>query len=169
MSGWLDLTQQGLAPCKKRQASLGARRGRDASYPTPPAQIPACSIPAPGASMRRASALPDVWEKAIPLREVGVGAPALPVRPTCPMKAAPHRHPLPRVDGSPALRVLWGDPTPHGPSAALRAVGEASLVPGIHGVSHVLDAALSACQALRTPTDPPASCPPAAFVWASGA
>ena len=24
MSGWLDLTQQGLAPCKKRQASLGA-------------------------------------------------------------------------------------------------------------------------------------------------
>ena len=24
MSGWLDLMQQGLAPCKKRQASLGA-------------------------------------------------------------------------------------------------------------------------------------------------
>jgi hypothetical protein len=24
MSGWLDLAQQGLAPCKKRQASLGA-------------------------------------------------------------------------------------------------------------------------------------------------
>jgi len=24
-SGWLDLTPQGLAPCKKRQASLGAR------------------------------------------------------------------------------------------------------------------------------------------------
>src|SRR5262245_6241364 len=24
MSGWLDLTQQGLSPCKKRQASLGA-------------------------------------------------------------------------------------------------------------------------------------------------
>jgi len=24
MSGWLDLTQQGLTPCKKRQASLGA-------------------------------------------------------------------------------------------------------------------------------------------------
>jgi hypothetical protein len=24
MSGWLGLTQQGLAPCKKRQASLGA-------------------------------------------------------------------------------------------------------------------------------------------------
>jgi len=24
MSGWLNLTQQGLSPCKKRQASLGA-------------------------------------------------------------------------------------------------------------------------------------------------
>jgi len=24
MSGWLDLPQQGLSPCKKRQASLGA-------------------------------------------------------------------------------------------------------------------------------------------------
>jgi hypothetical protein len=44
MSGWLDLTQQGLAPCKKRQASLGAltlalsRRGREGpcSPPLPP-------------------------------------------------------------------------------------------------------------------------------------
>ncbi len=41
---------------------------------------------------------------------------------------------LPPVDGSPALRVLWGDPTPHGPSAALLAVGEASLLPGIQGI-----------------------------------
>jgi len=24
MGGWLDLTQQGLSPCKKHQASLGA-------------------------------------------------------------------------------------------------------------------------------------------------
>jgi hypothetical protein len=24
MNGWLDLVQQGLSPCKKRQASLGA-------------------------------------------------------------------------------------------------------------------------------------------------
>jgi len=34
MSGWLDLAQQGLSPCKKRQALLGAlnahvQRGRE--------------------------------------------------------------------------------------------------------------------------------------------
>jgi hypothetical protein len=74
-------------------SSAWSRRGRDASYPTPPAQIPACSIPAPGSSMRLASAIPEVWEKAIPLREVGLGAPARHVRPKFPMKAASHRHP----------------------------------------------------------------------------
>ena len=31
-------------------------------------------------------------------------------------------------------------------------------MPGIHGLSQVLGASLSACQALRTPADPPASC-----------
>ena len=85
--------------------------------------------------MRLASAIPDVWEKALPLRAVGLGAPALHVRPKCPMKAASHRHPLPLVDGSPALRVLWGDTTPHGPSAALG--GAASLWPGAHGAGAV--------------------------------
>jgi hypothetical protein len=35
MSGWLDLAQQGLAPCKKRQASLGAlTQSLTASRPT---------------------------------------------------------------------------------------------------------------------------------------
>jgi hypothetical protein len=38
-SGWLDLTPQGLAPCKKRQASLGALTlalsGREASNASP--------------------------------------------------------------------------------------------------------------------------------------
>ena len=68
-------------------------------------------------------------------------------------------HPLPPVDGSPVLRVLRGDPTPHGPSAALSMLGCAYLCPGIHGVSHVLNASLSACQALRTPTDPPSLSP----------
>src|SRR5712692_8777609 len=34
------------------------RRGRDASYPTPPAQIPACGFSAPGSSMRLVSAIP---------------------------------------------------------------------------------------------------------------
>jgi len=49
-NGWLGLFRQGLSPCKKRQASLGAHRGRTASYPTTPAQIPACGIIAPGSS-----------------------------------------------------------------------------------------------------------------------
>ena len=34
------------------------RRGRDAGYPTPPAQIPACGFSAPGSSVRLASAIP---------------------------------------------------------------------------------------------------------------
>ena len=86
-----------------------------------------------------------------------------------PLQAPYLRHPLPHVDGSPACGVLRGDPTPHGPSAALSMLGGAYLSPGIHGVSHVLNASLSACQALRTPTDPPASRPTDAFAWASGA
>ena len=47
------------------------RRGRDAGYPTPPAQIPACGFPAPGSSVILASAVPGVWAKAMALREVG--------------------------------------------------------------------------------------------------
>jgi len=50
MNGWLGLIHQGLAPWKKRQASLGAHRGRTASYPAAPAQIPACGFFAPGSS-----------------------------------------------------------------------------------------------------------------------
>ena len=49
-NGWLGLVRQGLSPCKKRQASLGAHCGRTASYPTGPAQIPACGTIAPGFS-----------------------------------------------------------------------------------------------------------------------
>ena len=56
MIGWLGLVQQGLAPCKKRQASLGAHRGRTARYRAGPAQIPACGIIAPGFSEVLASA-----------------------------------------------------------------------------------------------------------------
>ena len=55
MGGWSGLTQQGLSPCKKRLASLGAHHGRNAGCPAPPAQIPACSIPAPGSSVALAS------------------------------------------------------------------------------------------------------------------
>ena len=68
-----------------------------------PAQIPACGFSAPGSSMRLASAIPVSQESAIPLREVGLCAPARPVRHTFPVRTASHRHPLPPVDGSPAL------------------------------------------------------------------
>jgi len=96
--------------------------------------------------------------------------PALHVRHKFPMRTASHCHPLPPVDGSPALRVLWGDPTPHGPSAALLAVGWAYLLPGIHGVSQVLDASLHAYHALKwTPADPREARQNASSVWASGA
>ena len=40
-------------------ASPGARRGREPSYPGPPAQIPACGFPAPG-SYRRSDAIAGV-------------------------------------------------------------------------------------------------------------
>ena len=39
-SGWLILTPQGLSPCKKRQALLGAHRGRTASCPDRPRTDP---------------------------------------------------------------------------------------------------------------------------------
>ena len=59
--------------------ALGSRnahhRGRDAGCPTPPAQIPACSFSAPGSSERLASAKDVAVFVAIPLSEVGLGAP----------------------------------------------------------------------------------------------
>ena len=47
--------------------------------------------------------------------------PALHVRHKCPLKAPSHRHPLPPVSGSPALRVLWVIRLPggHRPSSFL--------------------------------------------------
>ena len=56
MNCWLGFIHQGLPPWKKRQASLGAHCGRTASYPTAPAQIPACGFFAPGSSKVLASA-----------------------------------------------------------------------------------------------------------------
>ena len=147
------------------------RRGRDASCPTPPAQIPACGFPAPGSSVRRASALPGVWEKAIPLREVGLCAPALHVRHEFPVRASSHRHPLPHVSGSPALRVLRGDPTPTPSFAVLLVVGWAYLTePGMTWGSQVPDTSLHAYHALWwTPADPREAHQSASSVWASGA
>ena len=42
--------------CTIHATTFRRRRGRDASCPTPPAQIPACSFPAPGSSTILASA-----------------------------------------------------------------------------------------------------------------
>src|SRR5881397_1158230 len=86
--------------------SVYGRRGRDAGYPTPPAQILACGFPAPGSSVGLASAILVTPDIAIPFREVSLCTPALHVRHKFPMKAPSHRHPLPPVSGSPALRVL---------------------------------------------------------------
>ena len=84
MSGWLDLTQRGLAPRKKRQASLGARRGRNAGYPTPPAQIPACGFSAPGSSMRLASAILLRRRMLFPSGRLACGSgPACPAQVSC--------------------------------------------------------------------------------------
>jgi len=155
--GWLALTRQGLASCKKRQASLGARRGRDAGYPTPPAQIPACGFPAPGSSVVLASAVLIALDIAILLREVGLCAPVRHVRHKFPVRTAYHRQPLPRVVGSPALKVLWVDPTPWRPSAPLLGVTYLSETGAVR-VSQVPDASLHAYHALKwTPADPRAA------------
>jgi hypothetical protein len=150
---------------------LRRRRGRDASYPTPPAQIPACGFSAPGSSVRRASAIPVSQETAMPLREVGVGTPALPVRPTFPLRAPSHRHPLPPMSGSPALQGLWGDPTPAPSCAVLLVVGWAYLTQsGMPRVSQVPDASLHAYHALKwTPAAPREAHQHASAVEASGA
>src|SRR5215218_6563986 len=67
-------------------------RGRDVGYPTPPTD--------PGVRHYRTGLLdatrfrhPRCLEQASPCKEVGLGAPALLVRPAFPMKAASHRHP----------------------------------------------------------------------------
>ena len=40
MGGWLGLAQWGLSPFKKCKAFLGARRGREGSYPPSPRTDP---------------------------------------------------------------------------------------------------------------------------------
>ena len=88
------------------------RRGRDTGYPAPPAQIPACSFPAPGSSIVLASAILTIKDVVIPLREVGLHYPALRVR--CKVSFEGY---VPLSAPSPCerpyrLRVLWADPTP---------------------------------------------------------
>jgi hypothetical protein len=60
------------------------RRGRNAGYPAPPTQIPACSFPAPGSSMILASVILIIKDVAIPLREVGLYYPIL----LCPVQVS---------------------------------------------------------------------------------
>jgi len=134
-----------------------SRRGRDAGYPTPPAQIPACGFPAPGSSVVLASAVLIALDIAILLREVGLCAPVRHVRHKFPVRTAYHRQPLPRVVGSPALKVLWVDPTPWRPSAPLLGVTYLSETGAVR-VSQVPDASLHAYHALKwTPADPRAA------------
>ncbi len=70
-------------------------RGRTASYPTAPSQIPASGITAPGSSGLLASAA--VF--AIPRSEVFMSYPAFRIRPMFPLRAAQPCHSLPHVVG----------------------------------------------------------------------
>ena len=98
-----------------------------------------------------------------------VSAPVRHARSMFPVQTASLRPPLPHVNGSPVLHVLWADLAPSRSSAPLLVVGYGFPgEPGIERVSHVLDASRQACHALRTPTDRPAACPDASFVVASG-
>ena len=106
MSGWLDLTQPGLAPCKKRQASLGALYGRNAGYPTPPVQTRTCSFPASGSSVALASVQGQTPCLLWPAGRLAHTDPVRHVRDECPFRAACFRRVLPRVVGFPHRRVL---------------------------------------------------------------
>ena len=153
----------------KMEGHFRHRRGRDAGYPTPPAQIPACGFPAPGSSVVLASAVLIALDIAILLREVGLCAPVRHVRHKFPVRTAYHRQPLPRVVGSPALKVLWVDPTPWRPSAPLLGVTYLSETGAVR-VSQVPDASLHAYHALKwTPADPREAHQTAPSVLASGA
>jgi hypothetical protein len=78
--------------------------GRTASHPTAPAQIPACSITAPGSSGILASA---TWPFAIPCKKVDIVSPALLVRPMLPVQATYPCQPLPLVTG-PTVSEYYG-------------------------------------------------------------
>ena len=75
-------------------------RGRDAGYPTPPAQIPACGIPAPGSSVVLASAIPVMERCWSPQGGWLVLLQPDSVRYEFPLKAAYHCQPLPLVIGA---------------------------------------------------------------------
>ena len=149
--------------CASRRAD---RRGRDASDPTPPAQLPACGFSAPGSSRRRAAAIP-LLGGGYPLRAAGLGTPARHVRPTLPVRAPAHVTPFP----------LWTPLPPSASSEVIRlpmhhrlpcVIGAAYLVPGVHGVSQVLSVSLC----LPGPEDPdrPSGISPCrCLAWASGA
>ena len=66
----------------------------------PPAQIPACGIPAPGSSRILAFAPPIHRVRLIPLSEVGLRDPAQPIRRKFPLRAMYPRQPLPHVIGA---------------------------------------------------------------------
>ena len=74
------------------------KRGRTASCPTAPSQIPACSIPAPGSSELVASAQHLLF----PTVRFARFVPAFRIRIVFPLWATQLRRPLPHVVGSPA-------------------------------------------------------------------
>ena len=109
MGGWLILTQPGLSPGKKRQASLDARHGRTASRPAAPAQIPACGTTAPGSSVILVSHK-DLLQQiffTIPCLEVGTHYLALHIQCVFPLQATYYCWSLSHVNGSPVLDG-WG-------------------------------------------------------------
>ena len=109
--GWLALTRPGLSPGKKRQASLGALRRRDAGYPAPPAQSRTCGFPASGSSVVLAFARTFTVARykaqlLLPAVRLARVYPILHVRHEFPVWAAYSRRVLRPVAGFPDLRLL---------------------------------------------------------------
>ena len=107
-----------------------------------------------------------------PAGRLALCAPVLHARTMFPMQASSRRQPLP-----PNLELLVpkyceriGLPEGLQPSSVWSDTLTCSLrSTGTSRVSHVLNASLHACHALRTPADPPASHQNDTVVWASGA
>ena len=143
------------------------RRGREGSLPSSPRTDPGVRFSRTGlpwaisgqASDSFASANAILRVFAIPHSEVGLGCPALHVRPRFPLWATAACQSLPLAnlrfarDRPYRLRVLWTDPTPWSSSASLLVLSAlpTCFLPGTPRVSQVLDVSLHASHALRGP------------------
>jgi len=108
MNGWLGLVQQGLSPCKKRQASLGARCGREGSYPPSPRADPGVRNYRTG--LFKQSRIRNITLSAIPYSEVRPAIPALHVRTGFPVQATTACQPLPHTCTEPQVLCVNGSP-----------------------------------------------------------